>query len=378
MRDHRKLMGFISLPENLPPTHPWENGSDFHWMYPWTMSHSPLPWEENHVLMGTGREAFRALISFGRARRNWRRLWIPSYFCQVVVASLISTGIEVLTYPDSPRHPGAPLASREFHPGDVLLLVNYFGLRDKFTVPTIDRRAVDIIEDHTHDPWSHWAWNSDADWCVASLRKTLPIPDGGVLWSPAGHQLPPAAPVTPEHRLAAQDKFAAMVIKSLYLGNAPVNKAEFRRLAVAGEESYDRGKVSGLEEWVAGLLSTFPVEAWREQRRLNHQTISACLADLPWVEVLQSLSSLFAASFGAVLACDSPARQSQLREGLIFVNTYAAILWFLNKLLSAKILPEHLGFEQQLFSIHCDKQYGLSDMEYSATIILKFGELQNG
>jgi hypothetical protein len=378
MRDQRKFMGLISLPENLPPTNPWENGSDFHWMYPWTMANSPMPWEENYLLMGTGREAFRALISFGQANRNWRRLWIPSYFCQVVVASLISTGIEVLTYPDSPRHPGAQWANLEFRPGDVLLLVNYFGLRDKFTLPAIDHHAIEIIEDHTHDPWSHWAWSSDADWCVASLRKTLPIPDGGVLWSPAGHQLPPAAAVTPQHRLAAQDKFAAMVIKSLYLGNTPVKKKDFRRLAIAGEESYDRGEVSGIDEWVAGLLSTFPVEAWREQRRLNHQTMSACLADLPWVEVLQPANGSLPTPFSAVLVCDSPARQSRLRERLISANIFPAILWPLDEAVIAGIPPEHLDLSRRMLSIHCDMRYIPSDMEHIASLISKFGASQNG
>ena len=371
-------MGLIATPQNSPPTSPWESGSDFHWMYPWTMSNSPMPWEENYLLMGTGREVFRALISFGQANRNWRRLWIPIYFCQVVVASLISTGIEVLTYPDSPRNSGGQLDNLEFRPGDVLLLVNYFGLRDKFTLPAIDRNAIDIIEDHTHDPWSHWAWNSDADWCVASLRKTLPIPDGGVLWSPAGHQLPPAASVTPEHRLAALDKFAAMVLKSLYLGNTPVKKEDFRSLAIAGEESYDQGEASGIYEWVAGLLSTFPVEAWREQRRLNYQTMSACLADLPWVEVLQPVNSLFATPFSAVLVCDSPARQSRLRERLISANIYPAILWPLNEAVIAGIPPEHLDLSRQMLSIHCDMRYTQSDMEYVASLISKFGEPENG
>ena len=371
-------MGLTSKPQNSTPKSPWEHGSDFHWMYPWTMSNSPMPWEENYLLMGTGREVFRALISFGQASRNWRRLWVPSYFCQVVVASLLSTGIEVLTYPDSPRNSGCQFDNLEFRPGDVLLLVNYFGLRDKLALPAIDRNSIEIIEDHTHDPWSHWAWSSNADWCVASLRKTLPIPDGGVLWSPAGHRLPPAASVTPEHRLAALNKFVAMVLKSLYLRNTPVKKEDFRSLAILGEENYDQGEASGISEWIAGLLSTFPVEAWREQRRFNHRTISACLVDLPWVKVLQPENGLFATPFSAVLVFDSLERQLHLRERLISANIYAPILWPLNEPVIAGILPEHLDFSQQMLSIHCDMRYGQSDMEYIASLISKFGAEKNG
>jgi hypothetical protein len=129
---------------------------------------------------------------------------------------------------------------------------------------------------------------------------------------------------------------------------------------------------------VAGLLSTFPVEAWREQRRLNHQTISACLADLPWVEVLQPANGSLPSPFSAVLVCDSPARQSRLRERLISANIFPAILWPLDEAVIAGIPPEHLDLSRRMLSIHCDMRYIPSDMEHIASLISKFGASQNG
>jgi hypothetical protein len=70
--------------------------------------------------------------------------------------------------------------------------MNYFGLR---TPPDLELpEGVEVLEDHSHDPVSAWAEQSSADFCLASLRKTLPINDGGALWSPVGHRLPPAPP----------------------------------------------------------------------------------------------------------------------------------------------------------------------------------------
>jgi hypothetical protein len=49
-----------------------------------------------------------------------------------------------------------------------------------------ERRAASewlLVEDHSHDPFSPWAVGSSADYAFCSLRKTLPVPDGGLLWS---------------------------------------------------------------------------------------------------------------------------------------------------------------------------------------------------
>ncbi|MCK4783073.1 MAG: hypothetical protein KAV87_04930 [Desulfobacteraceae bacterium] len=219
------------------------------------------PWDKNGVFWGSGRDAFRALLLHGRAARSWRRLWIPSYFCQEVVLSLMSTGIEVAVYPDNPVEYTNGIDKIEVRPGHVILIVNFFGLRVKKQRPQYECQHVEIIEDHTHDPWSTWAWSSNADWCVVSLRKTLPVSDGGVLWSPVGQRLPPVRDVTAERRTASSYKLAAMLLKKLYLEGAPVSKEAYRRLAHFGEQHIASGEASGMAEWTPALLPTFPISA---------------------------------------------------------------------------------------------------------------------
>ena len=41
--------------------------------------------------------------------------------------------------------------------------------------------SIVLIEDHIHDPLSDWSQSSNADYAVASLRKTLPVPIGAML-----------------------------------------------------------------------------------------------------------------------------------------------------------------------------------------------------
>lgn len=352
----------------------WEHGSEFQWLADWTESPLPMPWGEKNLFFGSGRHAFRALLSYGIFSRNWRRLWVPSYFCQDVVESFISTNIKVTLYQDSPWNVAPRFDQIDFRSGDVLLLVNYFGLRAKNRVNGNYPSDIEIIENHTHDPWSDWARTSTADWCIASLRKTLPLPGGAVLWSPAGHHLRSAVPVTPVHLKASLEKFAAMVLKSWYLQGYPIEKETFRRLAISGEQHIASGKVSGMPEWTKPLLSAFPVAKWRDRKRLNHQVLSAALADLPWVDVLQAERYIDTCPFSGILVFDSAKRQLHVKGELSFSRIYPAILWQLDKPMAEGISQRDLDFSRRMLSIHCDMRYDENDMNYVASLIREYGE----
>jgi len=190
-------------------------------------------------------------------------------------------------YPDGPQFAEPLVATPDLQTGDVILRVNFFGLRVLPSAAAIRAQRVEIIDDHTHDPWSDSASHSDADWCIASLRKTLPIPDGGVLWSPTGNALPPLASLTFERRLASLEKLAAMLLKELYLNDQPIEKQVFRQLALSGEAHVASGEISAMSDWTRNLLATFPVHHWRAIRRRNFETVLSVLAALPWLDVLK-------------------------------------------------------------------------------------------
>ena len=125
--------------------------------------------------------------------QSWQRLWVPEYFCYDVIASLKKAGLDLRFYADYPgyRDDSKTLEAIQrngyFKPYDAILRVNYFGTR---SYRSIEKLNIPVVEDHTHDLIGGWAMNSHADWCIASLRKTLPIPEGGMLWSPVGFLQP--------------------------------------------------------------------------------------------------------------------------------------------------------------------------------------------
>ncbi|NEX64032.1 hypothetical protein [Noviherbaspirillum galbum] len=353
----------------------WEQGSDFHLPAIWHEAHADLlrapatpPWRSRAHAYASGRDAFHALIGHGMQTRGWRRLWVPSYYCQRVVASLVQTGISLAVYTDGPDMAAPELDEDSLREGDVLLAVNFFGLRAALALPPSLQSRLELIEDHTHDPWSPWAAASTADWCVASLRKTLPLPDGGMLWSPGGHALPAAPVSSPQRDAGSQRRLAAMLLKAMYLDGAVVEKAVFRQLYLEAEQALDEAGTSAMTAWAQALNRVMPVASMRPWRRRNWDRLAAAVesmagaADTPAVRVLRP-DDAQACPLGCQLVFDTPSLRDAIRERLNRERIYTAVLWPLDTPVLPGVPARHRRLGKTMLSIHCDNRYGEADME---------------
>lgn len=341
----------------------WEHGSEFHAPGSLAGVAAADPWAGRGTLFGSARHALLALLAHGAARDGWRRLWVPSYFCQDVVDALRVPGIQLRGYPASARGAEWP---RGLGAGDVLLAVNFFGLASRAPVYGTEP-GVRVIEDHTHDPWSAWATASRADWCIASLRKTLPLPDGAVLWAPAGETLP-QPPLSAEHSAAALEKWAGMGLKALYLAGARVDKEAYRELLVSAESRLGSGAPSAISPVAAALLPALPTATLRERRRANAAAFEAALEGVAGVEVLRP-DSPAASPFSAVLVFDSAARRQRVRGALIAARVYPAVLWPLEWATPDPAPAEHVELSRRMLSVHCDARYGEAEMRRVALLV---------
>lgn len=326
---------------------PWEQGSDFHLSL--ESGTALLPWASGpHALWGSGRDALRALLAWGRDTRGWRRLLVPSYFCQHTLAA-VAAEIELGVYPSGPLQPRpTPLAGR---PGDVVLVVRTFGLGPSAEVTG----GAVVVEDHSHDPTSPRAARSRADYAVASLRKTLPLPDGGVLWSPAGRALPPEIPMSRAHAGAVALRLSAMTLKRRYLVGEAIDKAEYRDLAVRAEREIAAGRISGISGFSRSRLPSLPTAAWRAARARNLQAFRDALGR-------PRGATLLPAPFAATLVFADPGRRDAVREALRVAGIYASVLWRLDAPVIEAIPPAHVSLSQRILSIHCDHRYGPGDL----------------
>lgn len=335
----------------------WENGAEFSWLGTFRGPRTqPVPWDGGALLF-SGRDALRLVLDVGVRQRGWGRLWVPEYFCQHVVAGIRRLDLEFAAYPDHPllACPRPP----EARPGDAVLVVNYFGLRDGFPAPGTE--GVDVIEDHSHDPTSDWARQSRADFCIASLRKTVPLSDGGAVWSPRGHALPAVPALSPQRCRAVAFRLSAMLLKSMYLEGLPVDKSLYRGLANRGERGLAHPAVCAISDVSRAVVDSFDLARWRQVRRRNVDALRDALDGVSWVEVLGYPLLPGTVPFSAVLLVDDPTRRERLRHEFLRRSVFPAVLWSLERT-ELPVSDQARKVSRRLLSVHSDGRYGVDDM----------------
>lgn len=223
-------------------------GSEFEWTPLGGGPASALP--SQRILFLLGRHAIvaaaRECLGFGR------RLWLPQYFCTHTSDAISAAGIPTAVYLDHPLRAAPDWSSLQPNAGDAVLFVNYFGVRRQaaFFAWQADYSHVAVIEDHSHDPFSAWAHHSRAAFAIASLRKTIPIPDGGMLWSPMMRRLPREP--KPGVWAGSGLKLAGMIYKRDYLAANAEDEELFqaiRCLQTAGDEGLSDEPISSISPW---------------------------------------------------------------------------------------------------------------------------------
>lgn len=299
----------------------------------------------------SGRQALVALA----IARKWERLWVPSYFCEESLACFRHTKIEISKYPCLPTdNPESAVGKIPASCKDGILVVNYFGLhgQQKF------ENEAEIVEDHTHDLLGTWCSNSSSDWCIASLRKTLPVADGGILWSPKGRILPKSLETTDEVSDVMSKRYQAMLRKSEYLSGAEISKNTFLDVFRETEDAFDSLVLSGISHKSLEILSNFDIREWYEMKRRNYEELLKYLNLQENIKVLSPLHNQGYA-FSLCLLFDSTRQRDSIRNFLIENSVYPAILWQIESTFCADAID--LG--RRILSIHCDGRYSTDDMQ---------------
>jgi len=296
------------LDTGRPDTGRPEIGSEFHWD-PAALTAGGDDWlPPVSELFATGCGALTALLRHLRPRG---RLHIPSYFC-MGVAEALSAEIPIAWYRHLPDEGGPRWETLRAGPGDLVLAQNLFG-RDHgepWNAWIAAHPAVTVVEDHSHDPLSGWARNSRAAFAVASLRKTLPVPDGGLLWSPRGEGLPRPAGGESE---GAHLKLAGMLLKSAWLDGRPVAKDDFRALQQRGEHTL-LGNAGPASAFTAAVLPLLDAAGLRQRGIDNARALAA---EVP----------VTAGPFRAQLVCADQKRRDGLLRHLTGHGIYAPVHW---------------------------------------------------
>lgn len=327
-----------------------EYGSDFHYIQPSDSAvESFSSFYPDAVFYASGRQALIDLYK----KMKWNRIWVPDYFCYEVLGSLEREGLNLEFYTDYPLfNEDEIVPSLPYKDGDVLFRVNYFGLRFKRSNNSI---PVPVVEDHTHDLVGDWAKNSDADWCIASLRKTMPLAEGGVLWSPKGFRIQTLPKVAESNEVLASRRWNAMKQKALYLDDKIQDKSEFRAELMSTEEQFDSMKMSALDSKTSDYIERFDLNQWYLRKQENWSILKDIKSDV--FRVLEP-EKPNCNPFSLTLLFNEEEQRNLYRQTLINKDVYPAILWAIPPLKRSELKD----FSGRMLSIHCDARYSIDDM----------------
>jgi hypothetical protein len=217
---------------------------------------------------------------------------------------------------------------------------------------------------HSHDPVCGWALRSKADYAFASLRKTLPVPDGAILWSPRSLPLPASGS---SQSSASALKLGAMIWKREYLkgGSTLDAKSIYRAWQQEGETDFDKCKLSFATALSQQYVSCgVPVE-WRRRRAANARRLLSKLQDHTECHPVFSDWPQEAAPLGTVFEFESQARRDATRHKLQQHGVYCPIHWPG----AAGCDPAAQDLAGRLLTIPSDQRYGSRHMDKIASLL---------
>jgi hypothetical protein len=290
-------------------------------------------------------------------------LWVPDYFCYEVIETIKQqTGIEVVMYSDSPLEEGK-VEYLSFYEDDALLRMNFFGMREFRSSKNI---PVPVIEDHSHDPFSHWALYSDADWCISSIRKTLPLPEGGMMWSPKEHKLDIDVTTSEENEKIASTRWEGMEMKARYLNGEEVSKDVFRNIFIETEEWFNSAEPALIDDRSRTCITKlFDLNLWLGAKRRNWALLSK-LVNKEHCQVITAEHES-CTMFSLILLMENSEWRDFVRKRLIDNCVYPAILWNV----PSEASEASRDFSARMLSIHCDGRYTEKDVMQLADILNK-------
>ena len=146
-----------------------------------------FPGEKKHVLcLDTGRSAVYIALLTILQDTSLRKAWLPGYCCPTVITPFRQLGFDINFY-SMGNDLSSPAGLPDSLNNSVILFIHYFGKRNRPLTSYIEdkRECGDkffIIEDCVQTCLSQ-AFGVHGDFVVHSLRKFLPVPDGGILCS---------------------------------------------------------------------------------------------------------------------------------------------------------------------------------------------------
>jgi len=308
----------------------------------------------NFTYYYSGRNAILALLKNITSGQTINTIWLPEYYCDTVVNLVLFNFNNIKYYSINPFEFDEEIDVTTFAThNDIVILNNYWGL-STFSYP--DKNRPIIIEDYSHAWLSQQSLNSNADYCICSLRKTYPIPLGAVTWKPNSNKKINFYEYTIDKPvLKALDTFSKyMSLKRLFIKNNKEHvKEAYLSLLDDGEAllNISNNYIKPTDIFV-DLVKKYMCLNPNPIKDKHLKYIFKHLNKTPYFKIIKREG---VTPFGLLLLFNDLNLFHSFKKHMISNHIYPAHLWPNTNIISNW---------KYLFNIHVDYRYNIEDMSY--------------
>lgn len=223
-----------------------------------------------------------------------------------------------------------------------------------------------IIEDTTHSIFTKPC--TIGDYCICSIRKWFPIPDGGILYAKRPMDKIEIGYLEKQWSIP---KLEAMVLKKYYLKYQFDTNQMYRKIFEKEEENLDRSSdARGISDFSRSLLECYSVNEIIRKRRENYHILFK--ETFPYEHKVLSGSEFFTPFVFPVYIKD----RNDFRCFMTGRKIYCAVHWPYIASFRGKKAEQIAG---HILSLPIDQRYGRAHMEYMIKNIEEYkGGLRDG
>lgn len=297
---------------------------------------------------------------------------VPALSCDSMVHPFAMYKFEIQYYPYTSNYHGymeiiERLIQCKGRTQQILLLyMDYFGhqsFSDSYLYHLKNLYpALVFIEDRTHNLLSIKSRSFKADYTIASIRKWLNIPDGGLLWT----NIPLKKPYFNDDTLFSEIRLRAQCMRREYFntGNEIV-KTEYRKIFSNVSNFLDRDtEPNRMSLYAYYLIKMADFDAIKSTRKRNASAMISIFqkSGIKMIQNKSGLSDLYV----PFLIEDRNEKQSKLSSMGIF-NT---IIWPINTEQENACQVARKTVKSML-AAPCDQRYTIDDMKYIGNQIVR-------
>lgn len=317
--------------------------------------------KENHAFTRSGREA----IGLAACAIEKGVVLMPAYCCWSMELPFEESGFTVEYYrlnEDLSVDKDYLSEQIKIYAPKAVLVMNYFGFAPTNEVVNLIKgidESIKVIEDFTQSLFClKENYNPKVDAYVASIRKSVGVPDGGIIVTslPIDSSVLKEGKDTPfvsEHITAGREK-----MRYRYTGNAD-DKASFReKQGVAGKDIKENYGLYRISNEAKSVVEHTIVDNVRVARYSNFKNLYELIKDIKGIRVLFAPSENNQAPFSMIVCADN---RSEVQTAMAKVGVYAQVLWPLKER-AKKICSVSKYMEEHMLAIPIDQRYFYDDI----------------